>query len=75
MMSSDQARELVRCHSDHHKALLKKFKVIEKNISTGPAPEKQKIYMRATLQYGQAVSRALIEWSNATEKALRVLKP
>ena len=75
MMSSDQARELVRCHSDHHSALLRKFKVIEKSISTGPASEKQKIYMRATLQYGQAVSRALIEWSSATEKALRALKP
>jgi PadR family transcriptional regulator, regulatory protein AphA len=71
MMSLGESQALVKAHRDHHVGLLKTFEAIERNISTGPASEDQKIYLRATLQYGQAVSRALVQWSDTTERALQ----
>jgi PadR family transcriptional regulator AphA len=73
MMPVGEAQALVAVHRDHHIALLDKFESIATSISTGPATEEQKVYLRATLSYGQAVSRALIQWADATEKALRTL--
>jgi PadR family transcriptional regulator, regulatory protein AphA len=71
MMSVGESQALVALHRDHHIALLVKFEAIERCISTGPTTEVQKAYLRATLSYGQAVSRALIQWSDATEKTLQ----
>jgi PadR family transcriptional regulator, regulatory protein AphA len=71
MMSLAESQALVKAHRDHHIGLLKTFAAIERTISTGQASQEQKIYLRATLQYGQAVSRALVQWSDATEKALQ----
>jgi PadR family transcriptional regulator AphA len=73
MMSVREAQALVAVHRDHHIALLEKFEAIERSISAGPTTEVQKAYLRATLSYGQAVSRALIQWSDATGKTLRTL--
>ena len=74
MMPVAESRTLVAVHRDHHIALLEKFAAIETSISTGPTTEVQKTYLRATLSYGQAVSRALVQWSDATEKTLRNLE-
>jgi PadR family transcriptional regulator AphA len=74
MMSVGESQALVAFHRDHHIALLEKFEAIERSISTGPTTEVQKAYLRATLSYGQAVSRALIQWSDATEKTLQTLE-
>jgi len=74
MMPVAESRTLVAVHRDHHIALLEKFATIERSISTGPTTEVQKTYLRATLSYGQAVSRALVQWSDATEKTLRNLE-
>jgi PadR family transcriptional regulator, regulatory protein AphA len=74
MMPVQESQALVAVHRDHHMALLEKFEVIERSISAGPMTEEQKVYLRATLSYGQAVSRALIRWSDATEKTLRTLE-
>ncbi len=73
MMPVGESLALVAVHRDHHIALLEKFEAIERSVSTGPTTEVQKAYLRATLSYGQAVSRALIQWSDATEKTLRTL--
>jgi hypothetical protein len=69
-----ESQALVAVHRDHHIALLEKFKAIERSISAGPLTEGQKVYLRATLSYGQAVSRALIQWSDSTEETLRTLE-
>jgi PadR family transcriptional regulator, regulatory protein AphA len=74
MMPVGESQALVAVHRDHHIALLEKFDAIERSISTGPNTEEQKVYLRATVSYGKAVSRALIHWSDATEKALRTLE-
>ncbi len=74
MMSPGESLTLVKAHRDHHIALLERFKAIERRIMTGSSTDEQKVYLRATLSYGQAVSQALIQWSSATEKALRALK-
>jgi len=74
MMPVVESQVLVAAHRDHHIALLEKFEAIERSISTGPTTEVQKAYLRVTLSYGQAVSRALIQWSDATEKTLRTLE-
>jgi PadR family transcriptional regulator, regulatory protein AphA len=74
MMPVRESLALVAVHRDHHIALLEKFEAIERSISAGPMTEGQKVYLRATLSYGQAVSRALIQWSDATEKTLRTLE-
>jgi PadR family transcriptional regulator AphA len=74
VMSARESQALVAIHRDHHIALLEKFEAIERSISAGPMTDEQKVYLRATLSYGQAVSRALIQWSDATEKTLRTLK-
>ena len=71
MISLDESQALVKAHRDHHVGLLKTFEAIERTISAGSASEEQKIYLRATLQYGQAVSRALVQWSDTTERALQ----
>ena len=68
-----ESQALVAVHRDHHIALLEKFEAIERTISAGPMTDEQKVYMRTTLSYGQAVSRALIQWSDATEKSLGTL--
>jgi len=73
MMPVGESLALVAVHRDHHIALLEKFEAIERTVSTGPTTEVQKAYLRATLSYGQAVSRVLIQWSDATEKTLRTL--
>jgi PadR family transcriptional regulator, regulatory protein AphA len=75
MISVGESQALVAVHRDHHIALLKKFEAIERTISAGPTTEVQKAYLRATLSYGQAVSRALIQWSDATQTTLRTLEP
>ena len=75
MMPVRESQALVAFHRDHQIALLEKFAAIDKSISAGPMTEGQKVYLRATLSYGQAVSRALIQWSDATEKTLRTLEP
>jgi PadR family transcriptional regulator AphA len=74
MMSPEESLVLVKAHRDHHIALLERFEAIERSISTGSNTDHQKVYLRATLSYGQAISQALIQWSDATEKALRTLK-
>ena len=74
MMTVRESRALVAAHRDHHIALLEKFEAIERSISAGPLTVEQKVYVRATLAYGQAVSRALIQWSDATGERLRALK-
>jgi PadR family transcriptional regulator, regulatory protein AphA len=74
MMPVRESQVLVAVHRDHHIALLEKFEAIERSMSAGPMTDEQKVYLRATLSYGQAVSRALIQWSDATEKTLRTLK-
>ena len=71
MMSFEESLALVKAHRDHHAGLLKSFDAIERSISAGQASEVQKIYFLATLQYGQAVSRALVQWSDRTETALK----
>jgi PadR family transcriptional regulator, regulatory protein AphA len=73
MMPARESQALVAVHRDHHMALLEKFEAIGRSISAGPMTDEQKVYLRATLSYGQAVSRALIQWSDATEKTLRTL--
>jgi PadR family transcriptional regulator AphA len=74
MMPVRESQALVAVHRDHHIALLEKFEAIERTISAGPMTDEQKVYMRTTLSYGQAVSRALVQWSDATETSLRTLK-
>jgi PadR family transcriptional regulator, regulatory protein AphA len=74
MMPVQESQALVAVHRNHHMALLEKFEAIERSISAGPMTEGQKVYLRATLSYGEAVSRALIQWSDATEKTLRTLE-
>jgi len=74
MMPVGEAQALVAVHRDHHVALLDKFEKIETIISKGPTTEEQKVFLRATLSYGQAVSRALVQWSDATERALQTLE-
>jgi PadR family transcriptional regulator AphA len=71
MMPVKEAQALVAVHREHHIALLEKFEEIERSIAAGPMSEGQKVYLRATLSYGQAVSRALVQWSDATEETLR----
>ncbi|AXC14038.1 Transcriptional regulator, PadR family [Acidisarcina polymorpha] len=73
MMSPGESLALVRAHRDHHVALLERLKAIERRIMTGPSTDKRRVYLWATLSYGQAVSQALIQWSDATEKALQTL--
>jgi PadR family transcriptional regulator, regulatory protein AphA len=74
MIPARESQALVAVHRDHHIALLEKFDAIGRSISAGPMTEGQKVYLRATLSYGQAVSRALIQWSDETEKMLRTLE-
>jgi DNA-binding PadR family transcriptional regulator len=74
MIPVRESQALVAVHRDHHMALLEKFEAIERSIATGPTTEQQKVYLRATLSYGKAVSRALIHWADATEKTLRTLE-
>jgi hypothetical protein len=74
MMLSGESHLFVKAHRDHHVALLEKFEAIERSISTGPNTEERTVYLRATLSYGQSISRALIQWSDATERALRALE-
>lgn len=71
MMSRGEACELIKTHREHHLALLKRFDAIEGGISAGTTTEMQKRYMRTTLSYGQAISRALVQWADVTEKLLR----
>jgi PadR family transcriptional regulator AphA len=74
MIPARESQALVAVHRDHHIALLEKFEAIGRSISAGPMTAGQKVYLRATLSYGQAVSRALIQWSDATERTLRTLE-
>ncbi len=74
MMSPEESLVLLKAHRDHHIALLERFEGIERRIMTGPSTDEQRVYLRATLSYGQAVSQALMQWSDATEKALRTLE-
>jgi PadR family transcriptional regulator, regulatory protein AphA len=74
MMPVGESQALVAVHRDHHIALLEKFEAIERSISAGPTTEQQKVYLRATLSYGKAVSRALVHWADATEKTLLTLE-
>jgi PadR family transcriptional regulator, regulatory protein AphA len=73
MMSPTESQDLVKAHRDHHIALLEKFEAIERSISTGPTTKEQKLYLRATLSYGQSISRALVQWADATERVLGAL--
>jgi len=75
MMPPGESLALVKAHRDHHLALLERFEAIARSISAGSNTGHQKVYLRATLSYGRAISQALIQWSDATEKALRTLKP
>jgi PadR family transcriptional regulator, regulatory protein AphA len=65
----------VKAHREYHTALLRKFTGIEGYIAAGPGTEGQKTYWLATLRYGKAVSRALLEWCDETEAELHKLNP
>ena len=54
--------------------LYEKFEAIESRIMTGSSTDEQRVCLRATLSYGQAVSQALIQRLDATEEALPALE-
>ena len=64
---------LVRAHREYHAALLRKFAGIEGYITTGSGTQAQKTYWLATLRYGQAVSRALLQWCDEAEVEFKKL--
>jgi PadR family transcriptional regulator, regulatory protein AphA len=66
-------RALVKDNREYHAALLKKFAGIETYIASGQGSRAQKTYWLATLRYGQAVSRALLQWCDETEAELQKL--
>jgi len=70
-----ESRILVKSYRDHHASLLAKYKEIEDLISTQQATKEQKVYWLATLRHGKAISDALLDWCDATERELRSLKP
>jgi DNA-binding PadR family transcriptional regulator len=73
MVSPKDSRTLVSDHRNYHVSLLKKFEDIEASIAGGPNTPKQRTYALATLEYGRAVSRALVAWSDATTDSLKAL--
>jgi PadR family transcriptional regulator AphA len=73
MASTKDSRALVHDHREYHVSLLKKFEDIEGSIVEGPNTLRQRTYTLATLEYGRAVSRALIAWSDATTGSLHNL--
>lgn len=74
MMQVEDALALVEAHREHHLRLEAQFGEISQLISHGTSGRQQKVCLQATLAYGQAVSRALTEWANATTKALHSLE-
>lgn len=72
-VSPKGSRALVNEHRDYHASLLKKFDDIEASILEGPSTQAQKAYSLATLEYGRAVSLAIITWSYKTTDSLQEL--
>ena len=73
MLSTKDLCALVNDHRRHHVSLLKKFEGIEASILEGRNTPKQRMYAVATLEYGRAVSRALIAWAGTTTESLQNL--
>lgn len=71
--SPRDCRALINEHRSYHASLLKKFRNIEASIVEGPNTRERKAYALATLEYGRAVSLALIAWSDATIASLQGL--
>jgi DNA-binding PadR family transcriptional regulator len=58
--------ELVEQYREHHHQLLKKYKVIEKDIKARYADNSNLPYWLITLSYGQHVTQALLDWCEET---------
>jgi PadR family transcriptional regulator, regulatory protein AphA len=74
-VSPKEPRALVNSYREYHAGLLAKYEGIEEFISMQQATKEQKIYWLATLRHGKVISRALLDWCDATERELQSLKP
>lgn len=69
-----RARGLLKAYRAHYAALLAKYEGIEESIAAQRATRREKTYWGATLAYGEAVTRAVIEWCDATDRKLQKLE-
>jgi PadR family transcriptional regulator AphA len=69
-LTSAQVRALLEEFRDQHVGRLAEFDAIESDLETRLGDHPDLPYWLMTLNYGQHVSRALIEWSDQTLKEL-----
>ena len=74
IVTPEDSRGLVRDFREQLAGALARYEGIEDYILSLSATKAQKTYWLATLRYGQAVSRALLQWCDATDKALHGLE-
>ena len=74
MVEAKDARGLLKAYRAHYAALLAKYEGIEESIAAQRATRREKTYWGATLAYGEAVTRAVIEWCDATDRKLQKLE-
>ena len=74
MMPVGDAVALVEGHRDHHVRFLAELKMFEERIRQGSLSKQRKLYLQATVAYGQAVSNSLVDWANATARALKTFQ-
>jgi PadR family transcriptional regulator AphA len=72
-MPTQSAPELVKANRANHERLLQQFDVFTQNILSGPLHDEEKVFLEMTVEYGRAVSKALIDWAKKTEGLLSKL--
>lgn len=75
MVEPKDVRALLKVYREHYAALLEKYEGIEESIAAEHASRTEKTYWGATLAYGEAVTRAIIDWCDATDRKLQKLEP
>ncbi|MBB6142276.1 DNA-binding PadR family transcriptional regulator [Silvibacterium bohemicum] len=73
IVKPQDSRALLKSFRNQVAGELARYGGIEDYILSLQATKAQKTYWLATLHYGQAVSRALLQWSEATDKAIKEL--
>jgi PadR family transcriptional regulator, regulatory protein AphA len=74
MVEPRDARGLLKAYRAHYAAAHAKYERIEESIAADHATRAEKTYWGATLAYGEAITRAIIEWCDATDRKLQKLE-
>jgi DNA-binding PadR family transcriptional regulator len=73
MVEPEDARALLKSYRAHYSGLLAHYESIEERITGEQGTKAQKTYWMATLHYGEAITRAIIDWCDATDRKLQKL--